>query len=917
IDNILLAQAWLDRSRRTDVTIADVLKGVFAVCSKHFNSDQLKVGHANLTDVISGEIPQWSAEETNSKVKQERKPSVRWNKIQSYTGPPPKPRHGHRAVTVKDLIIIFGGGNAGLFDQLHVFNTVTLQWFIPAVKGDLPPSMAAHGMVTDGGTKVIICSGMHEYGRYGNDVYQLQASRWEWKKMKVKPPANDDPPLPRIGHSFTYHKRMIYLFGGLANETEDPKNNVVRYLDDFYILLFLGGSTAKWVKPETVGNPPSPRESHTANIYTNSNNKAFLVIYGGMDGTRLGDLHMLNISDEQLQWVKPVVTGCVPSPRSLHTAEVIGDRLYIFGGWTPLVTDEGEQWKVTNTIACYNLGHDAWEEVSLGMNDDCCPQPRAGHCAASVYSRIYIWSGRDGYKQINNDQVCFKDLWCLETAKPQAPSVIQLVEAQNYSLEVCWEVVPTAEAYLLQIKRYDLPTLDNSKSDYKVVKLMANKTSSTQAKSGPADPIKPKLTLSAAPAICETVSSETIANNKRAVKVIEQTVKPVELGSQPKKAKIISIVKSVQGGVSFTRVNQDQLSKTLPPGAKLVKLPTDQLSKTLPSGAKLVKLPTWEKLRPTTLPGITALAPNSFSRAKNDAAFEADKSNSTSEKDKSPGADKSSDGADPTISKGKQSAKDQCVTQWPWYDVAVMNGTSAIISHYHIPDNDKSEDKPSVMKLAAGQSYKVRVASLNACGRSKWSPISAFRTCEPGYPSVPTNVKILKNGMTAHVAWEPPLSPNDTILEYSLYIAVKSSVSSVRSSLPKLNHRLAFSRIYVGCPTMCVVSASTLAEAHIENNSSDGGKPSLIFRLAAKNKRGYGAAVQVRWLQDFQGTDGTTKPQATLTLETTQRSAITPATTLQLTPAVLDKAGRLILKGNTVTTSTEPTTKGEPSPKVK
>ena len=43
------------------------------------------------------------------------------------------------------------------------------------------------------------------------------------------------------------------------------------------------------------------------------------------------------------------------------------------------------------------------------------------------------------------------------TARPAASSGIQLVKARNQSLEVCWGAVPTAEAYLLQIQRYDIP----------------------------------------------------------------------------------------------------------------------------------------------------------------------------------------------------------------------------------------------------------------------------------------------------------------------------------------------------------------------------------------------------------------------------------------------------------------------------
>lgn len=54
-------------------------------------------------------------------------------------------------------------------------------------------------------------------------------------------------------------------------------------------------------------------------------------------------------------------------------------------------------------------------------------------------------------------QVCFKDLWFLETEKPPAPSRVQLVRASTNTLEVCWGAVPTAEAYLLQLQKYDMP----------------------------------------------------------------------------------------------------------------------------------------------------------------------------------------------------------------------------------------------------------------------------------------------------------------------------------------------------------------------------------------------------------------------------------------------------------------------------
>lgn len=49
--------------------------------------------------------------------------NVKWKKIASTTGPAPKARHGHKAVAIKELVIIFGGGNDGIVDELHVLNT--------------------------------------------------------------------------------------------------------------------------------------------------------------------------------------------------------------------------------------------------------------------------------------------------------------------------------------------------------------------------------------------------------------------------------------------------------------------------------------------------------------------------------------------------------------------------------------------------------------------------------------------------------------------------------------------------------------------------------------------------------------------------------------------------------------------------
>ena len=71
-----------------------------------------------------------------------------------------------------------------------------------------------------------------------------------------------------------------------------------------------------------------------------------------------------------MSWCSPAVKGIPPLPRSLHSATVIGTKMYVYGGWVPLVMDEmkmashEKEWKCTNTLGCLNLG----EQFRLMMN---------------------------------------------------------------------------------------------------------------------------------------------------------------------------------------------------------------------------------------------------------------------------------------------------------------------------------------------------------------------------------------------------------------------------------------------------------------------------------------------------------------------------------------------------------------------
>ena len=96
----------------------------------------------------------------------------------------------------------------------------------------------------------------------------------------------------------------------------------------------------------------------------------------------------------------------------------------------------------------------------------------------------------------------------------------------------------------------------------------------------------------------------------------------------------------------------------------------------------------------------------------------------------------------------------------------------------------------------------------------------------------------------AHLSWEPPQNTAGKITEYSVYLAVRNATPQVDAK-PSTTAQLAFVRVYCGPNPSCTVTTASLASAHIDYTT----KPAIIFRIAARNEKGYGPATQVRWLQ--------------------------------------------------------------------
>lgn len=220
----------------------------------------------------------------------------------------PAARVWQRSTVRGDDLIVFGGRTSAEVDEGYVLDTSSMVW------STLPTGPAArreHVMVTHG-TDVYVHGG---YGSdYLSDVWKLSASN-TWSSVTTSGTAPS-----RMGHVAVVHGDAMYVFGGSTTGFATP--NTVHKLDL---------TTYAWSDVTTTGTGPSGRTDSSAVVYGD-----YMVVYGGSGDKN--DVYKLNLLT--YEWTSVTTTGSITG-RSSHQAAVIGNFMFVFGGYTgSTITDE-------------------------------------------------------------------------------------------------------------------------------------------------------------------------------------------------------------------------------------------------------------------------------------------------------------------------------------------------------------------------------------------------------------------------------------------------------------------------------------------------------------------------------------------------------------------------------------------------
>lgn len=171
---------------------------------------------------------------------------------------------------------------------------------------------------------------------------------------------------------------LLFCFGGDGDGGVHPGMQVIRLDEE---------GELRWIEPLTKGQAASSRVYHTCTLVG-----SLVIVWGGLNTDHAvvpSEVYVFDI--QTMQWHCAATTGQTPISRAMHTATAMGTSLVTFGG-SALAT--GLPFADLGILDTSNGEPFQW--TSCPQQGDNWPAARERHSADAIGEEIYVFGGFDG-----------------------------------------------------------------------------------------------------------------------------------------------------------------------------------------------------------------------------------------------------------------------------------------------------------------------------------------------------------------------------------------------------------------------------------------------------------------------------------------------------------------------------------------
>ena len=234
-----------------------------------------------------------------------------------------------------------------------------------------------------------------------------------WSEVTVK----GEKPLPRYGHSLSYCKPHVILFGGSTGSEVLNETWCINMLEDPFV----------WLRLVCPGPKPTPRVYHSADICKFGEANRMIIIFGGRDGTgkTLNEIWGLRRHNNgQWDWTRPSSQEDNSRPalgRYQHRSLFFGSLMFNIGG-------KINEAACDRSINVYDYQVNKWY---MAEGIEC-----FRHIAWIYKDSVYIHGGLDNQNRIlSNGKIEKRNLASLFKDYPELKSKIEyFMENTNKSI---------------------------------------------------------------------------------------------------------------------------------------------------------------------------------------------------------------------------------------------------------------------------------------------------------------------------------------------------------------------------------------------------------------------------------------------------------------------------------------------------